>query len=102
MTFYLSGAGAYCVFLLCRMFSDQECSKTDRASWMVIAIASVFWVIVIPLSIIELQSKTKVKAQLDSLAKPMNFGPEARQIKTVQQIEEVTENITPQLNPSNF
>ena len=101
MTFYLSGIGAYCLFLILKMFSDQECSKTDRASWMVIAIASVFWIIVIPLSIIELHSKTKVKAELDTMPKPMNFGAEARYLKTVQHIEETPENITPQLNSGN-
>ena len=101
MTFYLSGVGAYCVFLLYKMFSDRECSKRDRVSWIVIAIASVFWVIVIPLSIIEIQAKAKAKAQLDAIPKPMNFGAEARHIKTVQHLEEAAENITPHLNPGN-
>lgn len=95
MTFYLSGAGAYCVFLLCKMFGDQESSKTDPTSWMVIAIASVFWVIVIPLSILEIQTKNKAKARLDAIPKPINFGQEARHIKTVQQVEEAAKNITP-------
>lgn len=90
MTFYLSGVGAYCLFLIFRMFSDQECSKTDRVSWMVIVVASLFWIIVIPLSILELQSKAKVKAKLDALPKPMNFGAEAAHIKTVQHIEETS------------
>ncbi len=63
MTLYLSGAVAYCIFLIYKMFSDQECSKTEVISWIVITIASLFWVIVIPISIIEIQSKTKVKAQ---------------------------------------
>jgi hypothetical protein len=102
MTFYLSGAGVYGIFLLYRMFSDSECSKTDRASWMVIAIASLFWVIVIPISILEIQSKAKAKAKLDSIAKPLNFGAEARHIKTIQQVaEEPKENNSPQLNPGN-
>ena len=101
MTFYLSGVGAYFVFLIFRMFSDQECSQTDRTSWIVIVIASLFWVIVIPLSIIELRSKAKVKAQLDTMPKPMTFGAEARYLKTVQHIEETPENITPQLNSGN-
>ncbi len=102
MTFYLSGAGAYCFFLLYRMFSDRECSKTDRASWIVIAIASLFWIVVIPISILEIRAKAKAKAQLDALAKPMNFGADARHIKVVQQVEEEPpETITPQLHPGN-
>ncbi len=87
MTFYLAGAGVYCVFLLYRMFSDRECSKTDRTSWVVIAIASIFWVIVIPISIMEIQAKTKVKAQLDAIPKPINFGAGAQHIKTIKQIK---------------
>lgn len=102
MTFYLSGAGAYGIFLLYRMFSDTECSKTDRASWMVIAIASLFWVIVIPISILEIQSKAQAKAKLDTIAKPLNFGTEVRHIKTIQQVaEKPSENNSPQLNPGN-
>lgn len=92
MTFYLSGAGAYCVFLLYKMFGDRECDKTDLVSWMVIAIASVFWVIVIPLSILEIRAKNKAKARLDNIPKPTNFGKEARHIKTVQQVEEPEKN----------
>ena len=102
MTFYLSGAGAYCFFLLCRMFGDEECSKTDRASWIVIAIASLFWIIVIPISILEIQTKAKTKARLDAVAKPVNFGADARQIKTIQQVrDEPSDNVTPKLNPHN-
>jgi len=84
------------------MFSDRECSKTDRASWIVIALASMFWVVVIPISILEIQAKAKAKAQLDAVAKPMNFGTDARYIKTVQQvIDEPEENTSPKLNPGN-
>ena len=63
MTFYLSGAGAYCAFLLFSKFSDKECSKTDRTSWLVVAIASALWIIVIPISLIEIRAKVKDKQQ---------------------------------------
>ena len=102
MTFYLSGAGVYCFFLLCRMFGDEKCSKTDRASWVVIALASVFWVIVIPISILEIHGKAKAKARIDAVAKPVNFGADARYIKTVRQVrDEPSDNTTPKLNPNN-
>ena len=101
MTFYLSGSVAYCAFLLYKMFEDRECSKTDRASWMVIAIASLFWVFVVPLSIVEIRTKAKAKARLEAIPKPMNFGADARQIKTIQQVEETESNTTPQLKPGN-
>ncbi|MBE9045928.1 hypothetical protein IQ255_16210 [Pleurocapsales cyanobacterium LEGE 10410] len=101
MTFYLSGAGAYCVFLLYKMFEDRECSKTDRTSWIVIAIASMFWVVVLPLSIVELRTKAKAKAQLDAVPKPVNFGKDSRQIRTIKQVEEPQSNTTPKLKPEN-
>ena len=61
MTFYLSGAGAYCLFLLFSKFSDRECSKTDLRSWLVLIVASTLWIIVFPISLIELTAKTKNK-----------------------------------------
>ena len=74
MTFYLSGAGTYCAFLLFKKFSDRECSKTDLASWLVIAIASTFWIAVIPLSVIEMRTKAKRQSQLDDILKSSNSG----------------------------
>ena len=67
MTFYLSGAGAYCAFLLFSKFSDKECSKTEPASWLVVAIASALWIIVIPISLIEIQTKAKDRQQLEPI-----------------------------------
>ena len=72
MTLYLFGAVAYYIFLIYKMFRDRECSKTEEISWIVITIASLFWVIVIPISIIEIQSKIKVKAQSDLRTKQIN------------------------------
>lgn len=65
MTFYLSGAGAYGAFLLFSKLRDRECSKTDLTSWLVIAIASSFWILVIPISLIELRAKRKSKPEPD-------------------------------------
>ena len=61
MILYLSGTVAYCLFLLTSKFSDKECSKTDPISWLVIAIASSFWIVVLPISLIELINKSKAK-----------------------------------------
>lgn len=69
MTFYLSGAGAYGIFLIYRMFGDPKCSKTDPTSWMVITIGSLFWLVVIPISLLELRSKFLAKNQLNTVAK---------------------------------
>lgn len=41
------------------MFQDRECSKTDLLSWTIIAIASLLWIVVLPISIMEIQSKAK-------------------------------------------
>ena len=64
MTFYLSGTVAYGLFLLLCKFSDRECSKTDLVSWLVIAIASTFWIVVIPISLLEVRSKSKARSRL--------------------------------------
>lgn len=65
MTFYLIGAGAYCAFLTYMMFQDQECSNSDLGSWLVIAIASLLWMIVIPISILEIFNKDKVQIDMN-------------------------------------
>jgi len=64
MTFYLIIAGTYCAFLIYMMSQDQKCSNFDVGSWLVIAIASLLWMIVIPISILEIFKKKSV--QLDS------------------------------------
>ena len=61
MTLYLSGTVAYGLFLLVNKFRDRECSKTDPISWLVIAIASTLWVVVLPISLIELKGKSQAK-----------------------------------------
>ena len=63
MTLYLSGTLAYGLFLLFSKFSDRECSKTDPVSWLVIAIASSFWIVVLPISLIELLGKSQAKSK---------------------------------------
>lgn len=99
MTLYLSGAGAYCTFLLFSKFSDQECSKTDPVSWLVIAIASVFWVIVVPISLIEIRSKAKSKESLEEMTTSRSSEMIAQRIDSVGQTNEFDSNTLVQLNP---
>ena len=99
MTLYLSGASAYCAFLLFSKFSDQECSKTDPTSWLVIAIASIFWVIVVPISLMEIRSKAKSKEQLEEMTKPRNSEMIAQRIDSAEQSNEFDSNTLIQLNP---
>ena len=56
MTFYLFSSGAYFTFLLFNKFSDPD-SKTNLASWLVMVLASAFWVLVIPISLVEIRMK---------------------------------------------
>lgn len=63
MAFYFSGAIAYGTFLAYRMSQDSECSKTDLTSWTIIAIASLFWIVVIPISVVELKTKAQANNQ---------------------------------------
>lgn len=98
MTFYLSGAGIYGVFLLLAKLSDKECSKTDPASWLVLAIASALWVVVAPISLIEVSTKLKQKVRFDP-TKKANLNQ--KYIETVLQAEEFESNTFSQLNTGN-
>lgn len=100
MTFYLSGAGAYCAFLLLRKFSDRECSKTDPVSWLAVAIASALWVIVIPISLIEIRTKAKDRQQL-SATESANLAAKLQYENTVELIEEFDSRNLSQLNAGN-
>lgn len=99
MTLYLSGAGAYCAFLLFSKFSDQECSKTDPASWLVVAIASTFWIIVIPISLMEIRTKTKAKEELAAMTNSGNSQVITQRTEQITQREEFDTNTLGQLNP---
>ncbi|MBE9043854.1 hypothetical protein IQ255_05450 [Pleurocapsales cyanobacterium LEGE 10410] len=59
IVFYLSGAGAYLFFLLVKFLGDSESDLRDVTSWLVIAIASSLWFVVIPISLWEIKSKAK-------------------------------------------
>ena len=98
MTLYLSGAGAYCAFLLLSKFSDKECSKTDPTSWLVLAIASALWIIVIPISLIEIKIKAQAKAQLAQIKKSTNSQAIAQKIEATEEIKEFDTNSLAQLN----
>jgi hypothetical protein len=63
MSLYLFGAGTYCTFLVFSQFKDREYSKPDLLSWLVIAIASSFWMLVVPISLIEIGTKAKAQLQ---------------------------------------
>lgn len=99
MTFYLSGAGIYGIFLLLAKFSDKKCSKTDPASWLVLAIASTLWVVVAPISLIEISVKLKKKAVFNA-TKPTNKN-QNQHIETVLQGEEFDSNTLSQVNAGN-
>lgn len=88
MTLYLSGASAYCAFLLFTKFSDQECSKTDPASWIVVALASALWIVVIPISLMEIRAKAQAKVQQEAIN---------QQTDSVEKLPELDSNTLAQL-----
>lgn len=67
MAFYLLGAGIYFVYLTSQMLMDRKCSNYDLGSWIIIAIATTLWIIVIPVSLLEIFNKNK--AQFDKINK---------------------------------
>lgn len=100
MTFYLSGAGLYCAFLLFCKFGDRECSKTDPASWLVVAIASALWIVVIPISLVEISTQVRQKEPIKTL-NSTNLAENKQYVETVIQTEEFETNVISQLNTSN-
>jgi uncharacterized membrane protein len=61
ITIYLFVAGLYCLFLLFNTFQDQKNSKTTPLSLLIIFVASTFWMVTIPISLLEIITKSKVK-----------------------------------------
>jgi RsiW-degrading membrane proteinase PrsW (M82 family) len=61
MLFYLSGAGVYCIVLLLNKFKYQKGLKTTPISWLIIFMASTFWLVAIPISLLEIITKGKAK-----------------------------------------
>ena len=82
MLFYLSGAGAYCAYLIFNLFNDKECPNTDSTSWIVIALASAFWIVVIPISLMEMNSKLKSQDQVENTANLLANEAKTEQIGT--------------------
>ncbi|HEY9697284.1 MAG TPA: hypothetical protein V6D10_08480 [Trichocoleus sp.] len=48
MAFYFSGAFLTAGLLLNAFLKDNSTAKTDIASWLVLIVATVFWVITLP------------------------------------------------------
>lgn len=70
MTFYLFGAGAYCTFLVLLMLKEQQNLQAASKEWIVIVIASALWVIVVPISLLEIITKAnRVRAKADGRGK---------------------------------
>ncbi len=63
MIIYLTGASAYCAFLIFNLFNDKECSNTDSTSWIAVTLASAFWIIVIPISLMEIRRKLQDRGE---------------------------------------
>ena len=98
LKFYLLVAGAYFTFLLFSMFSDPECSKTNFASWLVVIFASTLWIVVIPISLIEIRIKAQAKARHEEMEKLINSRASS-QYELVE--KEVDSNNTARLAPEN-
>ncbi|WP_036485678.1 hypothetical protein [Myxosarcina sp. GI1] len=65
---YLFGACSYFSFLLVLIVEDKESSLKDPIHLTVALLASIFWFIVIPRSLLELKAKADKKAEVDAFA----------------------------------
>lgn len=92
---YLLVGCSYFVFLILLIAKDKESSLKDPIHLKIAILASTFWPIVMPLSMLELQAKAIKKAKDEAFAampKPVSTANgEIRYIRTIKQIEESTE-----------
>lgn len=95
MTLYLVCAGTYFAFLLFNIFCDRECSKTNFVSWLIVVLTSALWILVVPISLIEIRYKAKAKRRLEA---ELNNSIANSQHELV---EEVDLDNTPRLTPEN-
>ena len=96
MTLYLFIAGAYFTFLLFGMLSDPQCSKVDRTSWFILITASAFWIVIIPLSLLEIWSDVRANertANIKQSASQVNSS----QVALVKQHQELDSDTSTQL-----
>ncbi len=84
MTLYLFSAGAYFTFLLFSQFRNNESSTMDSTSWLVIILASALWILVIPISLIEIRSKAQTKVRLKETEKARDLKLNSQQIESVK------------------
>ena len=83
MTFYLFSSGAYFAYLLFNKFSDPD-SKTNLAFWLVMVVASAFWILVIPISLIEIKFKTYVMS-IEEMEELITSEVNSQKIESVEQ-----------------
>ena len=98
MKFYLIVAGVYFLFLLFGKFSDRECSRTNVTSWLIVVSVSALWILVIPISLIEINVKALAKARLEETKESINSVVGDRQTELVE-VEADSNNI--RLTPEN-
>lgn len=61
MMWYLTVSATVCFYWLTLFMADKSTPKNDFASWIIILIAPLFWPIVLPVSAIELITKSAAK-----------------------------------------
>jgi hypothetical protein len=50
---YFATASWILLILLHAFFTDRAIAKTDRVSWVVMLLAATFWIVVLPISLLE-------------------------------------------------
>ncbi|MGF1588726.1 MAG: hypothetical protein ACFCU7_05690 [Pleurocapsa sp.] len=56
----------------------------DSTSWLVIILASALWILVIPISLIEIRSKAQTKVRLKETEKARDLKLNSQQIESVK------------------
>ncbi len=100
---YFSIAAVVFAILFVLFASDRQTSLTDRASWFVLLLATLFWPITVPISLLELLDRKPLKA-ISPPTKSLPIGQVLQHagLLSPEQIQQVLEEQQRQSPPPRF
>jgi hypothetical protein len=99
---YLSIALIVFLILLVLFVSDRQTPLTDRTSWMVLLLATIFWPISVPISLLELTSRKPASSIEPSTTPPIGQILQHAGLLSPAQVQQVLEEQQRQPRPLRF
>jgi hypothetical protein len=98
---YVSIAAVVFAILFVLFVSDRQTSITDRASWLVLILATIFWPITVPISLLELLDRKPLKT-LDAKTVPIGQVLQQAGLLSPEQVQQVLDEQQRQPRPPRF